>query len=72
MVCLESMNQSGLPQIDWIIKWNPRSTDVAQLAAERDAAGTAWEHPRAGKRVITWEHTVEVPGIERTVRRVLR
>ena len=72
MACIESMNEPGLPQVDWIIKWNPRSTDIAQMAAERDAADTAWEHPRTGKRVATWEQTVEVPGVERTVHRVLR
>ena len=72
MACIESMNAPGLAQVDWIIKWNPRSTDAAQMAEELDAAGTAWEHPRAGKRVATWEQTVVVPGVQRTVRRVLR
>ena len=72
MACIESMNAPGLAQVDWIIKWNPRSTDAAQMADELDAAGTAWEHPRAGKRVATWEQTVVVPGVQRTVRRVLR
>ena len=72
MACIESMNAAGQPQVDWIIKWNPRSTDAAQRADELDAAGTAWEHPRTGKRVATWEQTVEVPGVQRTVRRVLR
>ena len=72
MACLDSLNQHGLPQVDWIIKWNPRSTDAAQVAAELDAAGAAWAHPRAGKRVATWEHSVEVPGVQRRVRRVLR
>jgi Transposase DDE domain group 1 len=72
MACIEQMNQPDLPQIDWIIKWNPRSTDAAQMVDELDAAGTAWEHPRTGKRVAIWEQTVEVPGVQRTVRRVLR
>jgi hypothetical protein len=72
MSCIDSLNEPGLPQVDWIIKWNPRSTDAAQMAAELDAAGTAWEHPRSGKRVATWEKTVEVPGVQRSVRRVLR
>jgi hypothetical protein len=72
MACIDSMNQPDLPQVDWIIKWNPRSTDVAQMAAELDAAGAAWEQPRAGKRVATWEQAVEVPGVQRPVRRVLR
>jgi hypothetical protein len=72
MACIESMNASGQPQVDWIIKWNPRSTDAAQMAGEADAAGTHWEHPRKGKRVRTWEQTLEVPGVQRNVRRVLR
>lgn len=42
------------------------------MAAELDAAGTAWAHPRAGKRVATWKQTVDVPGVHRPVRRVLR
>jgi hypothetical protein len=42
------------------------------MADEVDAAGTAWERPRAGKRVATWEQTVQVPGVQRPVRRVLR
>jgi len=66
------MNRPGVPQADWIIKWNPRSTDAAQLAAERDVAGVSWEHPRPGKRVTLWEQAVEVPGVRRPVRRVLR
>jgi Transposase DDE domain group 1 len=72
MACMDALNQPDLPQLDWIIKWNPRSTDAAQQAAELDAAGTTWEHPRAGKRVASWEQTVDVPGVQRTVRRVLR
>ncbi len=72
MACMDTMNQPELPQLDWIIKWNPRSTDAAKMAAELDAAGAAWEHPRPGKRVATWEQAVEVPGVQRPVRRVLR
>lgn len=72
MACIESMNVTGLPQADWIIKWNPRSTDAAELAAERDAAGASWEHPRPGKRVAIWEQAVEMTGVTRPVRRVLR
>jgi hypothetical protein len=72
MACIESMNRPGVPQADWIIKWNPRSTDAAELAAERDAVGATWEHPRQGKRVTTWEQAVEVAGVTRPVRRVLR
>ena len=67
---IEACNRPGLPQVDWLIKWNPRSTDVA---ARLDAdAATQWEHPRAGKRVTIWEQPVAVEGVERPVRRVLR
>ena len=70
---IESCNRAGAPQVDWLIKWNPRSTDVAALGARLDAdAATQWEHPRAGKRVTIWEQPVAVEGIERPVRRVLR
>ncbi len=70
---IEACNRPGLPQVDWLIKWNPRSTDVAALAARLDAdAATQWQHPRAGKRVTSWEQPVVVEGIERPVRRVLR
>jgi Transposase DDE domain group 1 len=72
MACIDALNQPDLPQVDWIIKWNPRSTDAAEMAAELDSDGTAWEHPRAGKRVASWEQTLQVPGVQRTVRRVLR
>jgi hypothetical protein len=68
MACIESMNVTELPQTDWTIKWNPRSTD----AAERAAAGASWEHPRPGKRVVIWEQAVEVTGVSRPVHRVLR
>jgi Transposase DDE domain group 1 len=70
---IEACNRPGLPQVDWLIKWNPRSTDVAALAGRLDAdAATHWEHPRAGKRVSTWEQLVVVEGVQRPVRRVLR
>lgn len=73
MACIESMNRPDLPQVDWIIKWNPRGTDAAEMAAELDAAGAVrWEHPRPGKRVATWEQPVQLAGVQRPVRRVLR
>ncbi|MGH8703284.1 MAG: IS1380 family transposase [Burkholderiales bacterium] len=73
MRAIESYNQAGLPQVDFLIKWNPRKTNVAELAAQLDAApGTQWEHPRHGKRVTMWEQAVSIEGIERPVRRVLR
>jgi hypothetical protein len=70
MACLEAHNTPGLPQVDWLIKWNPRSTDPAQMAAQVPAA--AWTQPRPGKRVALWEQDVQVPGVQRRVRRVLR
>jgi Transposase DDE domain group 1 len=66
-------DKAGLPQVDFLIKWNPRTTDVAAIAARLDAEPTTrWEHPRAGKRVALWEQAVALEGIERPVRRVLR
>ena len=63
---IEACNRTGMPQVDWLIKWNPRKTDVAALAAhlEGDAA-TQWQSPRAGKRVTLWEQAVTVEGIQR-------
>lgn len=77
MASIEALNTPGLPQVDWLIKWNPRSTERAEMAAQIDAAmGTPgavrWESPRPGKRVALWEQAVEVEGVERHVRRVLR
>jgi hypothetical protein len=70
---IEACNGLGLPQVDWLIKWNPRSTDVAALAARLDAdAATHWETPRAGKRVTVWEHAVSIEGTLRPVRPVRR
>ena len=73
MQAIESYNRAGLPQVDWLIKWNPRKTNVAELAARRDADPAAqWAHARHGKRVTMWEEAVSIEGIERPVRRVLR
>ena len=36
-VLLCTYNRAGLPQVDWLIKWNPRKTNVAEWAARRDA-----------------------------------
>ena len=66
-------NGAGVPQVAWLIKWNPRTTSVAALAERLEAdATTRWEHPRAGKRVTVWEQAVQIEGIERPLRRVLR
>lgn len=65
--------QPQLPVVDWLIKWNPRTTDVNALAAGLLAdPATCWEQPRPGKRVTLWEQPVSLEGVERPVRRVLR
>lgn len=47
---------AGLPRVDWLIKWNPRKTEVATLGALLDAnEATCWQHPRPGKRVAVWD-----------------
>jgi len=70
---IESYNRPGMPRVDFLIKWNPRKTDVAEVAAQRDAdPRTRWKHPRKGKRVTIWEETPLIEGIDRPVRRVLR
>jgi hypothetical protein len=70
---IESYNMSGQPQVDWLIKWNPRTTNVAALAQRLQAdPATLWEHPRAGKRVTLWQQALEIKGVQRPLRRVLR
>lgn len=79
MASIEALNTPGLPQVDWLIKWNPRSIDRAELAAQIDAGlqgaergAVRWDHPRHGKRVALWEQAVRIEGVSRPVRRVLR
>ena len=73
MRSIEACNQAGQPQVDWLIKWNPRSVDSVGLLARLDAdPGTRWHKPRAGKRVTVWEDAVKVEGIGRPLRRILR
>jgi len=79
MSCMEAFNAPSLPQVDWLIKWNPRSTDCAELAAQINAGLhdsqqgiVRWEQPRQGKRMALWEQLARVEGVERPVRRVLR
>ena len=73
---IEACNRArsgALPQVDWLIKWNPRSTKVGALAETLvGEATTQWTSPREGKRLTTWEQSVKVEGVERSVRRVLR
>ena len=49
MRSIEACNQPGQPQVDWLIKWNPRGVDTAALLARLDAEpGTLWHKPRQG------------------------
>ena len=73
MRSIEDCNQAGQPQVDWLIKWNPRSVDTAALLARLDAdPSTQWHKPREGKRVTVWEEAIQVEGISRGLRRVFR
>ena len=66
-------DQPGLAQVDWLIKWNPRTTNAPALLEQLDCdTTTRWEHPRAGKRIALWEQVLRIEGIERPLRRVLR
>ena len=73
---LEACNKDRapeLPQVDWLIKWNPRTTDVTTLADGLIAnSATQWVTPREGKRLTHWEHSISIAGVDRPVRRVLR
>lgn len=70
---LARCNVAGLPQVDWVVKWNPRKSEVATLAALLDAnTATPWEHPRAGKRVTVWDEQVRIEGQALPQRRVMR
>ena len=58
----------GLPQFDWLIKWNPHSTNVATLVqTHTDDRITPWDAPREGKRVTLWERHVTVDSVQRRV-----
>lgn len=73
MRSIEDCNQAGQPQVDWLIKWNPRSVDSAALLARLQAdPSTQWHKPREGKRVTVWEEAIQVEGISRGLRRVFR
>jgi hypothetical protein len=68
-----SYNKPGRPRVDFLIKWNPRGTNVRELAARHELdAAARWEHPRDGKRVLVWEEALNVEGVEQPLRRVLR
>lgn len=73
MRSIEACNKAGQPQVDWLIKWNPRSVDTASVLARLDAnPDTHWHKPRAGKRVSVWEEAVSIEGVARPVRRILK
>ena len=73
MRSIDACNQAVLPQVDWLIKWNPRGVDTDSVLARLDAdPNTRWHKPREGKRVTVREESVSVEGITRPVRRILR
>jgi hypothetical protein len=73
MRSIEAGNQPGQPQVNWMIKWNPRGVDTAALLARLDAQpGTLWHMPRQDKRVAVWEQAIQIEGVGRPLRRVLR
>lgn len=73
MRSIEACNQSGLPQVGWLIKWNPRSLKVAGLAERLvQDDSIVWTHPRAGKRITVWQEPLRIEGINRPCKRVLR
>lgn len=63
MQSLHAHNRPGLARVDWLIKWNPRSTCVQTLWEQRQASGAIWSHCREGKRLTVWEERVFIPGI---------
>jgi hypothetical protein len=63
-------------EIAFIIKWNPRSTPVEAIAAQRVAdTTTMWCHLREGKRMCMWTQELKLEGVgteENPARRVMR
>lgn len=63
-------------EMAFIIKWNPRTSPVESIAAERVAdAGTQWVLDRAGKRHCLWQEALDMEGVGSSanpVRRVYR
>ena len=51
-------------EIAFIIKWNPRSTPVEAIAAERVTdTSTIWCHMREGKRMCIWTQELKLEGV---------
>jgi len=64
---------SALPKVDWLVKWNPRTTNVAALVETKTTdSATLWTAEREGKRMTLWVQSVIIEGVQRPVRRVLR
>jgi len=64
MRSLHAHNQPGLPAVDWLIKWNPRGTDIKAVWEQLQAdPGTIWCYCREGKRLTVWEQGVLIDGI---------
>jgi hypothetical protein len=63
-------------EIAFIIQWNPRSTPVEAIAAQRVAdTNTLWCHWREGKRMCMWTQELKLEGVgteENPARRVMR
>ena len=63
MRSLSAHNQPGLPAVDWLIKWNPRTTDAKAMRDRLQAEGAIWCECREGKRLTVWEQPVLIEGI---------
>jgi Transposase DDE domain group 1 len=51
-------------EIAFIIKWNPRSTPVEAIAAQRVTdTNTIWCHLREGKRMCMWTQELKLEGV---------
>lgn len=75
----QTLEQAGRlgRQVDLLIKWNPRSAPVEQIAAQRCAdTSTLWMQLRAGKRECLWGEALDAlqtdAGDSRALRRVYR
>ena len=69
MACVEPMNHPGqrqpIVQVDFLIKWNPRSTDRDEVAAQLDAGQITGNgsgngngaDTGTGAGAVTWTHS---------------
>jgi len=76
MQAIEQQARSQGREIAFIIKWNPRSTDVESLAQQKVAdVGTPWVVLREGKRECVWQDLLDLPGVgsaDNPARRIYR